>query len=155
MPHQDHEMQPALTKLRSILASEASNGEKQQAVCRWLHDERPHYDWVGFYIARPAQKILKLGPYVGAPTEHTRIPYGRGICGQVADSEETLVIDDVGNQENYLACSMHVKSELVVPIFKDGCFVAELDIDSHTKSRFGAQEVQFLESVAKEIAVLF
>jgi len=155
MLNRDVKTQSTLAPLHSILGSQATVQEKMLAICRWLHDERPQYDWVGFYIARPAKKILELGPYIGEPTEHTRIPYGRGICGQVADSGKTLVIDDVAAQNNYLACSIHVKSELVVPVFKDGRFVAELDIDSHSRSRFDQQEVTFLEAIAKEITVLF
>ncbi len=119
-----------------------------QLVCTLLHGEVPRYDWVGFYIAIPEEQLLVLGPYEGAPTDHLRIPYGRGICGQAAERLETFVVGDVGAQDNYLACSIHVKSEIVVPVFRDGAFVAEIDIDSHTPHAFSAEDTAFLTELA-------
>jgi len=99
--------------------------------------------------------MLVLGPFVGEPTEHVRIPYGKGICGQTAESGRTFVVADVAQQSNYLACSVKVKSEIVVPVFKDGEFVAELDIDSHTPGAFTPKDRRMLEEVAALAAGLF
>ena len=98
-------------------------------ICEVLHRARVEYDWVGFYLADGTKPELVLGPYVGAVTDHTRIPFGRGICGQVAESRATMVVPDVAAVANYLSCSLDVKSEIVVPILVDGRFVAQLDIE--------------------------
>jgi GAF domain-containing protein len=71
-----------------------------------------------FYFANQESKTLHLGPYVGAETDHTVIPFGKGICGQVAVSNENFVVPDVAAQDNYIACSFTVKSEIVVPLCK-------------------------------------
>ncbi|MFW5642946.1 MAG: GAF domain-containing protein [Alkalispirochaeta sp.] len=119
-----------------------------QLVCSLLHAEVPHYDWFGFYIAIPEERLLVLGPYEGAPTDHLRIPYGRGICGQAAERLETFLVDDVTKQDNYLACSINVRSEIVVPVFREGEFVAEIDIDSHRPDAFDDGDRRFLEELA-------
>ena len=75
-------------------------------TCQLLYDELPHYNWVGFYFMNDKERMLEIGPYVGAETDHTRIPYGKGICGQVAESGDTFLVDDVERESNYLACSI-------------------------------------------------
>jgi L-methionine (R)-S-oxide reductase len=137
-----------LEECKNELQRGAPRGVSLQLVCTLLHREVPHYDWFGFYIALPEEKLLVLGPYEGAPTDHLRIPYGRGICGQAAERLETFLVDDVASQDNYLACSVHVRSEIVVPVFRDGQFIAEIDIDSHTPGAFTDQDRAFLESLA-------
>lgn len=123
-----------------------------QLVCDLLFREVPHYDWFGFYLAVPSQRMLVLGPYQGEPTDHLRIPYGRGICGQAADRRETFLVEDVNAQDNYLSCSIHVKSEIVVPIFRNGEIAGEIDIDSHTVGAFGDADRMFLERLADLVA---
>lgn len=123
-----------------------------QLVCDLLHREVPHYDWFGFYIAVPEERMLVLGPYQGASTDHVRIPYGRGICGQAAERRDTFVVDDVSAQDNYLACSIHVRSEIVVPVFADGEVIAEIDIDSHEVGAFSIEDRRFLEKLAVLVA---
>jgi GAF domain-containing protein len=111
---------------------------------------------VGFYLVDPdSPRELALGPFAGAPTEHVRIAFGRGICGQAAEREETFVVQDVSEQTNYLSCSVHVKSEIVLPVFKDGKLVGELDIDSHVVAPFIGADEAFLEAVCDAVAVLF
>lgn len=129
--------------------------DKLQAVCDILLQQVPHYDWVGFYIAVPEHRTLKLGPYAGAATEHTDIPYGRGICGQVALTRETFIVPDVTAQDNYLSCSPAVRSEIVVPVMLDGRFVAQLDIDSHKLDPFSPEDESLLRSIAARVAPLF
>jgi len=130
--------------------------EKLAAICRLLHDEVPHYDWVGFYRVDPASpRALVLGPYVGASTDHTRIPFGRGICGRVAENPVTLVIQDVSEETNYLSCSIDVRSEIVVPILDGGSFVAQLDIDSHRLAPFTPADRALLESICEALAPFF
>lgn len=141
-----------LDRARAELERGAPRNVGLQLVCDLLHREVPHYDWFGFYIAVPEERMLVLGPYQGEATEHVRIPYGRGICGQAAERESTFLVDDVAAQENYLACSIHVRSEIVVPVFRDGAVIAEIDIDSHTRGAFSDSDRAFLESLAADAA---
>jgi L-methionine (R)-S-oxide reductase len=114
-------------------------------ICRLLKDRISHYDWVGFYILE--ENELVLGAYAGKPTQHIRIPVGKGICGQVAEKKKTIVVQDVSRENNYISCSIDVQSEIVVPVLKNGVFVAELDIDSHSPAPFRRDDTAFLEQV--------
>ncbi len=145
-----------LNKVNEIVNTEDLDRDaKLHAICALLHQCVAHYDWVGFYLVDPTrERELVLGPFVGAPTEHTRIAFGQGICGQAAETEMTFVIQDVTQETNYLSCSPHVKSEIVVPIFKDSVIVGELDIDSHTLAPFTKDDHVFLEQVAGLVAGL-
>jgi len=129
---------------------------KLKTVCRILKDSVPYYNWVGFYIVdeeRPNE--LFLGPFEGEPTEHTRIPFGMGICGQAAQLERTFLVQDVSKEKNYLSCSTNVKSELVVPIFKNKKIIGELDIDSHFPSPFTEKDETFLRKVSEMVSRIF
>jgi L-methionine (R)-S-oxide reductase len=125
-----------LKEAKQILQEDSTREQKLQKICWLLHREVGYFDWVGIYLGDSPRRELVLGPYVGKPTEHTRIPFGRGICGQVAESKETFVVQDVSQEKNYLPCDSCVKSEMVVPIFKNQKFVGELDIDSHQLAPF-------------------
>ena len=116
-------------------------------VCQALADGIPHYGWVGFYFVVPGEKRLVLGPYIGKPTEHTHIPFGVGVCGQVAESKAPRIVQDVSAEGNYLSCSIDVRSEIVFPVLKDGEMVAELDIDSNHLAPFTDEDRQFLTKV--------
>jgi len=116
-------------------------------ICDLLKQEVYHYDWVGFYILDQEKNELVLGPFVGKPTQHTHIAVGKGICGQVAASGQTMVVQDVTQVENYISCGLEVQSEIVVPVLKNGKFVAELDIDSHSPAPFTEEDNEFLAKV--------
>jgi len=129
--------------------------EKLLAICTLLNGKIPHYNWVGFYFANHQDKTLHLGPYVGAATDHTVIPFGKGICGQVAESNQNFVVPDVAAQDNYIACSFTVKSEIVVPLFVNRVNIGQIDIDSHELDPFTSEDERFLEFVNEKIAQLF
>jgi GAF domain-containing protein len=129
--------------------------EKLKQICELLEQNISYYNWVGFYFRNGNKEELLLGPYVGAPTDHTVIPYGKGICGQVAVSNENFVVPDVAAQDNYIACSFTVKSEIVVPLFVNGENIGQIDIDSNFLDPFTAADERFLEFVNSEIAKLF
>ena len=121
-------------------------------ICKLLEANVDHYDWVGFYFRNGDKEELKLGPYVGEPTDHTIIPFGKGICGQVAVSNENFVVPDVKAQDNYIACSITVKSEIVIPIFVNGENIGQIDIDSKTIDPFTETDERFLEFVCSKVA---
>jgi GAF domain-containing protein len=139
-----------LRKARGVLKSSLDRDKKLKTVCKLLKDSVPYYNWVGFYIVDDRRKNeLVLGPFEGEPTEHTRIPFGRGICGQAAELRQTFLVQDVSKETNYLSCSVNVKSEIVVPIFKKGEVVGELDVDSHSLSPFSREDSTFLKKIAE------
>jgi len=142
-----------LIKIKAIVKTPATADEKLLKTCQTLKDTVPYYNWVGFYLIAPDKpKELILGPYVGEPTTHTCIPFGKGICGQAAERKEAFVIPDVSQQSNYLSCSPKVKSEIVLPIIKNGALLGELDIDSHTVSPFTAEDNEFLTQICSLVA---
>ena len=124
-------------------------------TCELLKNEIPHYDWVGIYLFEVNSNELVLGPFAGKPTEHTHIPLGKGVCGQVAVNKKTMIVQDVKLENNYIACSLDVQSEIVVPILKNGIFKAEIDIDSHAYSPFKTDDDHFLTNIAKLLADKF
>ena len=128
---------------------------KLKNLCQFLSDSVSYYNWVGFYFANHETRTLHLGPYVGAATDHTVIPFGKGICGQVAESNANFVVPDVAAQDNYIACSFTVKSEIVVPLFVNGKNIGQIDIDSHVIDPFSEADERFLEFVNAEVAKLF
>ena len=126
--------------------------ELQKSLVQWLDKEVSYYNWTGFYFMNDEKQQLEIGPYVGAYTDHTVIPYGRGICGQVAVSGKTFEVPDVHAQDNYLACSLATKSEIVVPIYKGENLVGQIDIDSHELDPFTQEDHDLLEAVANFVA---
>ena len=142
-----------LKRFREIANSHLERDEKLRNICKLLRENFPHYNWIGFYLA--CGNKLILGPFEGEPTQHIKIPFGRGICGRAAQTKETVVAQDVSKETNYLACSPQVKSEIVVPILKNGEFVGELDIDSHKLSAFTEEDKEFLEKVCEMLSKLF
>lgn len=93
-------------------------------------------------------QTLVLGPFVGDPTPHVRIPVTQGICGAAVASGETVIVDEVNADSRYLSCSIKTKSEIVVPVFVHTKIVGEIDIDSHNPAAFTNADRAFLEEVA-------
>ena len=147
------ELKPLVIEL--VYNKIASRDEKLKQICELLEENITYYNWVGFYFRNGKKEELILGPYVGAPTDHTIIPFGKGICGQVAVSNQNFVVPDVAAQDNYIACSFTVKSEIVVPLFVNGENIGQIDIDSNVLDPFTAADERFLEFVNCEIAKLF
>jgi len=143
-------------RVTEIIDGPGSRDDKLLLICKLLDNEIEVFDWTGFYlVAEDEEKMLSLGPYIGESTDHTRIPFGKGICGQAAETLDTFVVQDVSKADNYLACSVDVKSEIVVPILKDGIIAGELDIDSHTKDAITPELKKLCEEICKKISVLF
>ncbi len=140
--------------LSLVIDASKTIDERLLAICELLENNIEYYNWVGFYFKNGDKNELKLGPYVGEPTDHTIIPFGKGICGQVALSNENFVVPDVSAQDNYIACSINVKAEIVIPIFVNEVNVGQIDIDSNTPNPFTINDEQFLEFVCRQVADL-
>lgn len=141
--------------IQKVLANTSTSvEEKLTLVCELLQENISYYDWVGFYFADEPTKTLHLKAFAGEPTDHTVIPFGKGICGQVAVSNQNFVVPDVKAQDNYIACSISVKAEIVIPLFKGDKNIGQIDIDSHTADPFTDADVSFLEWVNKEVSTI-
>ena len=126
--------------------------QRMKLVCQLLQEKVAHYDWVGFYFKNGEKPELKLSVYAGEPTEHTIIPFGKGICGQVAESNQNFVVPDVQAQDNYISCNINVKSEVVIPLFVNGENIGQIDIDSNTANAFNEADERFLEKINAAVA---
>jgi len=139
-------------KIIQIIDQDKSIEQKLQEICDVLKQSVTHYHWVGFYFVLANQKKLRLAQFAGKPTEHTIIPFGKGICGQVAVSNENFVVQDVTEQDNYISCGFDVKSEIVVPIFQNEKNIGQIDIDSHSIAPFTEEDEILLEFICKQVA---
>lgn len=146
-------------KIKTIITDKnyKDKNEVLQIICELLAERINYYNWVGFYLVDNTEiDSLILGPFVGEPTDHSKIKFGQGICGQAASMKTTFVVDDVSKEDNYLSCSPKTQSEIVVPIFdKKGKIVGEIDIDSHEKAPFNNDDRNFLEAIAKLLSERF
>ena len=141
-------------KIEEIILSNENFEFKLQQICDLLEREVSYYDWVGFYFKNGDKDELKLAQFTGEETEHTIIPFGKGICGQVAVSNENFVVQDVSKQENYISCGWKVKSEIVIPILVNDENIGQIDIDSHSVNIFSSNDERLLEFVCKKVAML-
>jgi L-methionine (R)-S-oxide reductase len=137
-----------------IFANAQNTSDTLQGICDYLENQISYYDWVGFYFRNGEKEELKLAEFTGEPTEHTIIPFGKGICGQVAVSNENFVVQDVSEQDNYISCGWKVKSEIVIPIFVNDQNIGQIDIDSHAVSPFTPEDEQLLEYVCDKVATI-
>lgn len=141
------------TAVTEILETkEISINHKLSNICNLLKAEISYYDWVGFYFKNGDKDELKLKAFAGEPTEHTIIPFGKGICGQVAVSNQNFTVADVQEQDNYIACNIDTKAEIVVPLFFNGENIGQIDIDSHTANPFTQEDEALLEFINEKVA---
>lgn len=140
----------ALQAVREAIAGEADARRAMDLTVTLLARHLPDYTWTGIYLLDGNE--LCLGPFVGKPSPHTRIPVGRGICGAAAAEKASIIVDDVNADPRYLACSIETQSEIVVPIMLDGDVLGELDIDSDRRAAFGPADRAMLEQVAALLA---
>lgn len=124
-----------------------------QAVVEHLRRNNPKYSWVGIYMLEDGVLVLRAWSGKKA-TEHTRIPIGVGICGLAARTAQTVIVDDVSKDPRYLACFPETKSEIVVPIIRDGRVLGEIDIDGEELAAFNERDKAFLELLAERLSRL-
>ena len=139
-----------LTAVDAALAAHPDLDACLRETVAVLKARHRHYTWAGIYLLEG--DTLVLGPYLGKPSPHTRIPLNQGICGAAASARETIVVDDVNADPRYLACSLETRSEIVVPIMADGVVFGEIDLDSDTPAAFSAADRTLLEAVAARLA---
>ncbi|OGC88178.1 MAG: hypothetical protein A2142_03505 [candidate division Zixibacteria bacterium RBG_16_48_11] len=142
-----------IQQVENLVSSARSRDEILLDICHYLQKTIPKYTWIGFYLVNGEE--LVLGPYVGKPSPHTRIKFDSGICGAAVRERETIVVDDVNSDPRYLACSLETKSEMVVPIWKEGKIVGEIDIDSDELAAFNENDKSVLEQIANVLSLLF
>jgi GAF domain-containing protein len=140
----------ALAGVTTAIRDEADVRRAMERAVQLLKQQVPAYTWVGIYLLEGDE--LVLGPFVGKPSPHTRIPLGAGICGAAATARKTIVVDDVNADPRYLACSIETTSEIVVPIVDADRVLGEIDIDSDQPAAFGAADRTLLETVAAALA---
>lgn len=132
--------------LEAILAGELSDEEALRRVVEGLATAHAAWGWVGIYLL--VGDTLVLGPFVGPPTEHIRIPVGRGVCGTAVAAGRNIVVPDVRRLDNYLACSAGTRSEIVVLIRDGDDVVGQFDVDSDDVGAFGPVDEALLERLA-------
>lgn len=138
----------ALNEAQTALADEDLGDEEAiRRLVDVLFAAHESWSWVGVYLL--VGDTLVLGPYAGAPTEHTRIPVGTGVCGMAVESGRNMVIGDVKGIDNYLACSPEVQSEMVVLIRDGGDIVGQIDIDSDQLEAFSPEDLDSLRPLAQ------
>ena len=148
-------MKPVLDEIQSAIEAEPDERRAMATAVAKLKERMPDYTWVGIYLVDGNE--LVLGPFLGKPSPHTRIPLGRGVCGAAATDEATIIVDDVNADPRYLACSAETRSEIVVPIMRRRAngmneVLGEIDIDSDRLAAFGASDKELLEAVAGLLA---
>jgi GAF domain-containing protein len=135
--------------LNELNASTLSGFELRKFAMEQL-DQLQDYNWSRIY--RLEGETLVLDAYVGAATDHTHIPVGRGVCGTAVAEDKNQVITDVRELTNYLACSTQTRSEIVVLIRKGDTILGQIDIDGHRVGAFDSSDEQLLEDMAAILA---
>lgn len=137
-----------LDEIRGILKREYRSEDRMRGVVDLLHDNVEGFDCVAFFTVDPDhhRQLLK-GPEAGGGLSPEMILVGQGICGQVAERGISIAVDDVSQELNYVSGNDDVRSEIVLPVYRNGEVVAELDVNSYRKARFGREERLFLEEV--------
>jgi GAF domain-containing protein len=136
-------------EITAAIAAAPNAAVAMDDTVRLLKERLPYYTWAGIYLLEGDE--LVLGPYLGKPSPHTRIPLNRGICGAAASQKATIIVDDVNSDPRYLACSIETRSEIVVPIMRGDTVLGEIDVDSDGIAAFGDKDRRLLETVAKAL----
>jgi L-methionine (R)-S-oxide reductase len=143
-----------IASLERMRKSGAEFEDILESAVKGLHEMNPRFHWTGIYELFPDQ-VLRLGPFVGAPTDHVFIGVGQGVCGTAVAERRNMNIPDVRNVSNYLACSTETKSELVILIRLGETIYAQIDIDSHEVAAFNDSDVATVQKLADWLASLY
>lgn len=143
-----------LKEIKLYLETSSSFEESLKWICNLLKKRVEKFHWVGYYMNDEKNKRLVLKCFSGKPTSHKIIPYGKGVCGQVANKKKTIIVDDVESEENYISCNIDVKSEIVVPLFLNNIIMGQIDIDSNFPSAFNSHDELFLIEINSLVSKL-
>jgi L-methionine (R)-S-oxide reductase len=146
--------QQLIARLETASAGGASFESLLHAAVVGIHEFDARFHWTGIYELFP-DNVLRLGPFIGAPTDHVFIGVGRGVCGTAVAEKRNMNIPDVTKISNYLACSSDTRSELVVLIRMGDVIYAQIDIDSHEIAAFDDEAVEDVQRVADWLARLY
>ncbi|MFP6850767.1 MAG: GAF domain-containing protein [Pseudomonas sp.] len=133
-----------VAQLRALLSGERDFIANAAQFSAFVFQELSDLNWAGFYLARGAE--LVLGPFQGK-VACVRIAFGRGVCGAAAATGQTQRIENVHEFTGHIACDSESNSELVVPLFKDGCLLGVFDLDSPSLGRFSAADQAGIEQL--------
>jgi GAF domain-containing protein len=142
-----------VSKIEEAVSSPVPRDKTLREAVAVLKRECRHYDWVGIYLLEG--DTLVLHNYIGKPTDHTRIPVGQGVCGTAVAERANQVISDVTRLDNYLACSLETRSEIVVLIRRGDEIFGQIDIDSDQVNAFSREDELLLNRVADLLAQRF
>jgi len=143
--------QSQLDELGELLRSAQRSEDAQARLVLFLHERFPDYHWVGIFRLQGSN--LVLGPYQGRqPDKYTTIPLGEGVCGAAAVTLKTEVVPDVAADARYLVCFEETRSEIAVPVIKQGRLWGLITIDANRPNAFTRDDVQLLEAAAKLLA---
>lgn len=139
----------------ALTAGEPDGVANMANVAALLWEFLPDLNWAGFYRVAPAKggggQELVLGPFLGRPA-CIRIPFGKGVCGTAAESRATQLVADVHAFPGHIACDAASRSELVVPVLREGQVIAVIDLDSPSPARFGTEDARGIEALAALLA---
>lgn len=140
-----------IAEIEGVIAGEGELSGVLERAVNVLHETNARFDWTGIYELFP-DGVLRLGPFVGAPTDHVFIGVGNGVCGTAVAERRNINVPDVRELDNYLACSAETRSELVVLIRSGDTIHAQIDIDSHSVAAFDEQTMADVERLAAVLA---
>lgn len=140
-------------QLQAVFAEEGqgqpiSDMVKMVTINAIFKQEMDTFDWVGFYLV-VADEMLEVGPYQGT-IGCFYIPFGKGVCGTAAASGQTIIVPDVHTFPGHIACDAGTRSEIVLPVFRDGKLIAVFDVDSDQLAGFDTVDQNALESILAE-----
>lgn len=133
-------------QLKALLADEEDWLANLANTASLLYYFLSEVNWSGFYLLKDEE--LVLGPFVGKPA-CVRIPIGKGVCGTAVAKQKTMVVEDVHQFPGHIACDADSRSEIVIPLIKDGQILGVLDIDSPVRKRFDSFDRQQLEELVQ------
>jgi GAF domain-containing protein len=145
----DPARQQLIDNIRIAVADRTSETDVLQAAVELIDSYSEEFNWTGFYLMRGDR--LEVGPYVGPETPHKTIELNSGICGAAASQQKSIIVDDVRSDPRFLACSVHTRSEIVVPLIDGDNILGEIDIDSNHLSNFTDDDRRMLEEIAAVI----
>jgi len=139
-----------IEQLNSLVSAGKSLDEILKESVRLIHASNPRYNWTGIYLLEG--NTLVLHNFIGKHTDHTHIPVGTGVCGSAVSENRDINVPDVTALDNYLACSVETRSEIVVLIRDGKSILGQIDIDSDLLDAFTVEDERFLGRIANHLA---